>query len=507
VDKSLLQPADSAGATPRYRMLETIREFGLERMATRGEVGRIRLSHAQHFAALVAEADPHLRRAEQLEWMAVLITERDNILAALKYLGDDGRADDAIRLVNLMGWYWMTIGSHSEIVTWVTFALAIDGDTDPGQRLLAEAFLAISGVAWHVKGRDDEVAAGLEQLATIGERMADTPPNPPMMLSLIAPVIAMFVGDRERVGPLTERALQHEDPWIAAAVLTFRASMAENDGDVANMRADAEMSLAAFRELGERWGMANSLQMLGQLELMEGNLSAAAAAYREALDLATAIDGREDVAMMRMRLAHILTRQGDTAAARDYLALGRQAAALSGSPIEVLFTHVVEVEIARGAADLVTARSLGDHAIERLLELPAAHPVRSHGLAMVLATAAKIDLADGAVAAARQQLGDAFEMAVETKDMPIVAMVGVAVAMLAVADGRLEDAAEIVGAAARLRGAEDMSEPDVAGLDAALGGLSNGRYAANYASAKQLDRDAAIARINPASLTVERSAS
>jgi predicted ATPase/DNA-binding SARP family transcriptional activator len=504
VDKSLLQLVASAGTSPRYRMLETIREFGLERMAERGEVGRIRLAHAQHFAALVAEADPHLRREEQLEWMALLSTERDNILAAVKYFGDDSRADEAITLVNLLGWYWMTVGSHSEIVTWMSYALAVDGDADPGGRLMSEAFLAISAVAWDVKGTHDEVAAGLEQLTSISERMADAPPDSPKMLALLAPVVAMFVGDRDQVGPLTERAMNHEDPWIAAAVRTFRASMSENDGDVEAMRVDAEISLAAFRTLGERWGMANSLQLLGELELVEGNLPAAAAAYGEALELAAAIGGRDDVALMRMRLADILTRQGDPAAARGHIDLARVAAVQTGSPFEVLFTHIVEVNIARDNGDLAAARRLGDDAIARLRELPAVHPVQGHGLALILSAAAKIELDDGEVVAARRYVEEAYEMAVGTKDLPIVAMVGVAVAMLAVASERLADAAEILGAAAKLRGAEDPTEPDIVRMNERLAGLLDGPYAADYAKARRLERDAAIARLNPASLTDEQ---
>jgi predicted ATPase len=500
VDKSLLQVVPSADDAPRYRMLETIREFGLERMADRGEVAEVRLAHAQHFAALTAEADPHLRAREQLEWMAILEIERDNILAALKYFGDVGRASDAIDLVNLLGWYWMTIGNHGEIVTWVTFALEIDGDSDPIKRLMAEAFLATNAVAWDTNRTHREVEAGLNQLATLGARMADAPPDAPKMLTLIAPIVAMFVGDSELIGPLTEKAIQHEDPWIAAVVRTFRASLAENEGDVESMRIDAETSLAVFRELGERWGMANTLQVLGQLELMEGNLGAAAAAYSEAVELATAIGSREDVAMMRLHLSDILTRQGDLPAAFQQAELAREAAAQSGSPLEVMFTSIVEVEIARTTGDLDTARRLGAEAIELLRELPDVPPIQGHGLAVILSSIAKIELDSGQPVRARQHLDEAYSVALRTKDMPIVAMVGVAIAMLAAQSGQLAEAAEILGAAARLRGADDATHYDVLRLAREVGGLTDGPHSATYLKGKTLQRDEAIARIDPATL-------
>ncbi|HZM67370.1 MAG TPA: hypothetical protein VFC16_13850, partial [Nakamurella sp.] len=90
VDKSLLQPA---GGGLRYRMLETIREYGVERLAERAELDDARLRHARYFAALTADLDPVLRTRDQLAALEVIRVERDNILGALRYLGDCGRRD------------------------------------------------------------------------------------------------------------------------------------------------------------------------------------------------------------------------------------------------------------------------------------------------------------------------------------------------------------------------------------------------------------------------------
>jgi ATP/maltotriose-dependent transcriptional regulator MalT len=365
---------------------------------------------------------------------------------------------------------------------------------------MSEAFLAINAGAWTVQGSPGEVEASLKALAMINERMADLPPDAPKMMILLAPVVAMFVGDDARAGALTNRALQHEDPWIAAAVRTFRAAMAENLGDAAAMRVDAETALAAFRALGERWGMTNSLQVLGQLEVVEGNLAAAAAAYREGLELASAIGSREDIAMMRLRLADILTRMGEVEESARQAELARAAAELSGSPIEVLFTRIFRVEIARSSGDLETAGRLRDEAILALREMPTAHPVQGHGLAVILSSAAKIDLDVGDLNAARVRLDEAYEVAITTKDMSVVAMVGVAVAMLAAAEDQPAAAAEILGATAQIRGAEDATQLDIVALDARLGGLNDGQYAANYAKGKALAREGAVARVDPATI-------
>jgi predicted ATPase/DNA-binding SARP family transcriptional activator len=497
VDKSLLQTTTSHDATPRYRTLETIREFGLERMTERGEVSQVRLAHAEWFAALVAEADPHLRRAEQLTWMAILETERDNILAAVRFLSDDGRAEAAIDLVTTLGWYWMTIGSHGEIVMWVTVALGAEGTVPPAKRLTAEALLAINHVAWNTHASPSDVEAGMVYLSDVADRLVDPPTDAPKILTLLAPVVAMFTERTEPLPQLLTHALAHDDPWIVAAVRTFRASMAENDGNVVAMRADTESSLATFRELGERWGMANSLQVLGQLELMEGNLEAAAAAYQEGIGHAAAIGGREDVAMMRVRLADILTRLGDSDGALTQAELAREDAVLSSSPLEALFIDLVDVEIARSSGRTTAARELRTDVVNKLRELPSAHPMQSHGLAMVLCTAAKLDLADDDLEAAYVNLVESYELAVRSKDMPILASVGVGVAMLAAAGGELEMAAALLGAAAQVRGAQDATQPDIVGLTETLGNLRSGPHSTSYAAAETLPRAEAIAALDP----------
>jgi tetratricopeptide (TPR) repeat protein len=394
VEKSLLQTAKSTSTTPRYRMLETIREFGMEQMAASGEVADVRLAHATYFKNLVDEADRYVRTAEQLPWLRLLEAERDNVLAALKYFGDVGRVPDVMNLVSKLGWHWMTNGNHVDIVTWVTFALSVEGDVDPVDRLIAEAFLAVNTVAWNVRVATDEIEAGLARLKALSievTALVDSGKAPPMMF-LLAPIIAMFSDDIPTAERLTEKAIDSDDPWLAAAIRTFRAAIAENTGDVARMRVDGEIALAKFRELGERWGLANSLQLIGQIELMEGNIEAAAAAYEEALEHAITIGSGEDVATMRLRLADILTRLGDVEGAKRHAVLGREAADLAGSPGEALFMSMIEVEIARAQGEYAAAKALCDQTMEVMRGFPYVHPIKSHGIAVILASAAKIEI-------------------------------------------------------------------------------------------------------------------
>jgi tetratricopeptide (TPR) repeat protein len=433
----------------------------------------------------------------------MLGTERDNILAAIKYLGDVGRAEQSLDLVGMLGWHWMTVGNHGEIITWLSFALDVPGDVPPDKRLLAEAFLAVNLIGWTLQSGEEGLAARkhrLEELARDVATLLDGGDAPPMM-TLLGPIVAMFAEQIELADRLTTSALSHGDPWIAAAARIFRAAMAENAGDIVRMREDASLALAAFRDLGERWGLTNSLQVLGQIELLDGHLDAAAAAYREALDLAVEMGSNEDVATMRLRLADILTRTGDLEGALAQARLGREVAGIAGSALESMFMSWVDVEVARSIDDLGQASRACDAAVRALRELPASHPLHSHGLAVVLATAAKVELDLGHdIAAAWPLLDESYDLALQTKDMPILAATGVALAMTLHSAASDELAAEVLGAAARLRGADDWTQLDVVRMTEDLGDLLSGPYAVPYARGRAMVREAAIARLDPRSV-------
>ncbi len=495
VDKSLLQ--ESGG---RYRMLETIREYGQERLAERGELTAIREAHARYFAALVKEAEPHLRRREQLAWIARLDAERDNILAALRHLGDRGDAQAALELAAAMGWYWSLLGSHAEALTWITFALDVPGEATPQVRALAEAIQVMNSASTPASMMSEDVAAGLARVADLDARLARIDTDEVPLLALLRPVMALFANDFDRAEQLIVEGLDHADPWIAGALRSFRAALAENNGDVDTMRVEAGRAVAEFRELGERWGLANSLQMLGMLKTMDGDLDGAIATFEEALSLVREMGAREDQALMEVRLADVWIRKGDLETAREHVRRAQQMSEETGSTMEALFAGSVLAECARFAGDLGEARRIVDESTRRLQQIPVIHPIQGHARALTLSIAGKQDLADARPDEAADHLRAAYEAAVGTTDMPIVAAVGIAVADLAGHTGRAGDAAQMLGAAARLRGAPDRTHLDVKRLTASLRSTLGPAFDVEYARGRALDRDAAIARLDPASL-------
>ena len=142
VDKSLLQVVQ--GPTLRYRMLETIREYGVERLAERGEVEAARTSHGRYFAALAGRLEPVLRSREQLQAMRTVADEHDNTVAALRFLGESGDLDRAVEMALAQIWHWSATGSDNEIVTWMEFLLGLPGGPEHRWAPLMKASRAVS---------------------------------------------------------------------------------------------------------------------------------------------------------------------------------------------------------------------------------------------------------------------------------------------------------------------------------------------------------------------------
>ena len=125
-EKSLLLTEGSSA--PRYRMIDTIKEYAGHRLAEAGESDLARHAHLAYFTGLTETADPHLRRAGQLEWLATLEAEHDNISSAMRGALAAGEAHAAMQLAAGAGWYWWFGGHKAEGIELLTAATTIPGE-------------------------------------------------------------------------------------------------------------------------------------------------------------------------------------------------------------------------------------------------------------------------------------------------------------------------------------------------------------------------------------------
>jgi tetratricopeptide (TPR) repeat protein len=418
------------------------------------------------------------------------------VVAALGAYCDAGDASGALSIAVPSASLAMQLGDHADAVGWLESALAVPGEVDPELHAVASALHVV-----HLAASDVDTALEQDHLALLDEaavhlQSIDVARYP--MVAILQPVVAMFRHDPD-LDRIVDEALNSPDPWVAAVARLLRSGLADNSGDPVAMQHHAELALAQFRVLGDRWGISSALCAVAQQHTYAGDHDRAAAEYAEAIELIREIGSTEDESRALIWLADLRFRQGDVDAARR---TARHAVALtdaSGSPVQRTFTLAVAANVERLAGDLTRARELQQQVLGWLDRMPSGHPAMRHGEAMARGIASGIDLASGDIAAAQSGAASAFEAALGTEDLPVVAAIGVVIADVALAVGLDVTAAEALGASTALRGTPDPTGPDIARLSAVLRDrLGNAGLADAMARSEALDRESAIERLQSA---------
>jgi predicted ATPase/DNA-binding SARP family transcriptional activator len=492
VDKSLLQPASEG---TRLRMLETIREFGSERLAARGEVPELRRRHAAYYSDLMASVAPKLVTRDQLTWLRVIEAERDNILAALHYWCDTGDAERALSLAVSASTLALLLGNNADMAAWIGEALAVAGPADPELRTIAEALYVVnSAVGTGEPSRDD----GMASFAELSDRVDSLDIGRYPLVGLIRPVFAMFSHDQERLQRYLDEAFASPDEWLVAATWMVSASVAENDGDLPRMRAAGARALELFRSLGERWGLSGALRIAGELRVLDGDLDGAAAAYEEAVAVLQEMGSTDDEMHLELQLASLAIRRGDIDAARSvFEAAWERMDSEAGSMEQAMVAIWCGMfEATDGSVD--QAREMHRIAELRLARVGPQIPVRNHMAGLLGALGVLIALADGDPELARARAKAAYQSAVAARDMPLLSAVAGPLALYAAERGEPERAARMLGAADSARGTPDPTDPMTVRLTVRLSAeLGVDRFAQARASGRGLPRPEAIALLDP----------
>jgi predicted ATPase len=509
VDRSLLQLVPGG----RYRMLETIREYGIERLAEQGVLAAVRDVAARHLAVLAAGYDARLRTSAQMEALRAMRAEYDNTLAALRHFCDVGDARAAVSLALDLCWYWQMFGRHADAFYWLSAALSVPGDVDRVAADCAEAVLVLNRTGTEPGLMTETAAQRRDRVRGLADRLA-AHPEIPGPAGAITAFILYFAGDNELAEQRVNRLVDGPDRWLSAMAHMMRAQIAENNGDVAQVARDAAAALDGFRALGDRWGQATVLPLRALIRQYDGDLDGALGDLRAARALAAEF-GSLDIAdeiFIDLRWADLHMRRGEPDEARAALEQARARAGRSGSGEMQLLVDALEAgmmiwlgELDRASELIGRASSglgLGDDENEMRLLLGG-----DHGFAIVGAVRASLAVRQGDPEAAEKALSTAYPAAVQTQDMPILALVAVAAAGLALLRGLPREAAALLGAAARLRGAHDHTALDVMTVStAARAALGEEGFGEAYTAGWSLEATAAQSLIDPARLALESGA-
>ena len=313
VDKSLVRQ-DALSGEPRFSMLETIREFGLEQLEATGELAAASARHAATFLELAEVAEPHLRAAGQSEWLPRLELEHDNLRAALAWsLRGGGDPVVGARLVAALWWFWYVHGHLTEGRAWLEEALPA---ATSELRLRA---LDGAGSLAHAQGDYDRATERYGELLRLAREAGDVY-GAARGLGCLG-LVAQYRGDDARMAALHEEALplfrQLGDRWNVAWSLGFLGAAAHRAGDDARAVALHEESLALLRGVGDGWGMARALYNLGLIAQELGAYGRAAALHEEGLSLARGLGDKRRIARQYGCLAQVARARGELAAALD----------------------------------------------------------------------------------------------------------------------------------------------------------------------------------------------
>ncbi|MFB8392600.1 BTAD domain-containing putative transcriptional regulator [Streptomyces yangpuensis] len=463
----------------RLRMFETVRAFCAERLAESGEEQGFRRAHAGYFLTLAETAEPYLRRTEQVEWLTRLAAEQDNFQAALRWsVGADVTL--ALRLVAELTWYWWLRGLHGETAPLAARLLTETGD-EPPAGLDEEYILCVLNA--HMAHGDSVAAESRLDRAESVLLGIDRPLRRPILTVLWA-----TVSGPGRANDITRRKQIGTDPWPRAVSRMGSGFQPWFEGRPDEAEEAFATALAEFRETGDRWGMANSLDPLAMFAGWRGDRDLALARLDEALTMVGELRAPEETADLLRRRADTLLYGGDLEQARAHYERAAELAGRLGIPDKAAAAR----------------RGLGD--VARLSGRPQeAREQYERALATVADnwnSAAEIQLIFtglGRTAEAgqcREEARDWHEkaLAIALKRTPAdLAYAAEGLAGLAALEGDGERAALLLGAGVALRGTALAGDPDAARIEAAARALTGeDAYARAYRRGLGLGHDQAL---------------
>jgi predicted ATPase/DNA-binding winged helix-turn-helix (wHTH) protein len=371
VDKSLILQVDRGADEPRFAMLETIREYCLERLDESAEALAARRAHAAYCLVLAEEGNPELTETDRARWLARCDLEHDNFGAALDWLVQTSDVEWAFRLCLALFRFWDMREHLAEGRARLETMLLISGSEYAKERSKAAQYLCALTTAQgdsfaaarfgeqslsicQELGDQWGVAVSLNTLALVAGDLGDYAAaqsyfeealscwrcfNDPVAVARCLHNLANLVkirGDYSRaravLGEATEIFVDSGDRIGAAWCLSQQGDIAREQGEVAAARDLYQQALFAFRHAGDRWGIARSLTDIGYIACEQGDHAAAHAAYREGLEIFASLGHKRGIARSLEGFACSAWEQGDPARALVIAAAAAHLRETLGAP-------------------------------------------------------------------------------------------------------------------------------------------------------------------------------
>ncbi len=372
VDKSLVV-METRAEEARYRLLETVRQYGLDRLAEAREDADTQRRHLNWYMGLAEQADPKLRGSEQQVWLERLEIEHDNLRAALeRSTREAGDAETGLRLAGALYFFWFMHGHESEGRQWLEKVLSRGADASGSARAKALCGVGIlarrqsdykraggslqeSLVLFRESGDRWGIGLSLHHLAHVAEELGDYNKAMALYEESLVPfreagnkwgVAASLTcageamqrrGDYSGATPLFQESMtlcrEIGDKWLLAYPVRNLGTVAAYKGDYGMATAFLEESLAIGQGTGDKWGMAYSQSTLGNVAFNQGNYERAMALLKESLVLRREVGSKQGVAECLERLAGVAGAQGQSERAARLFGAAEALRVSIGAPL------------------------------------------------------------------------------------------------------------------------------------------------------------------------------
>ena len=316
VDKSLvIVEAGSEFSGTRYRLLETIRQYALEKLVAAGEASSIRDDHLDFFLNVAEKSEPHMGHESGI-WINRLDKDLDNIRAAMEWSTNSGKAAVALRMAGSLVYFWFYWFAHGNLLSEWQHRIQLALSRPEGmERTLARA-KALNGLGFlywadmHPTDRRVE----LEEALSIGRELED-PWNTATALRYLG-LIASMQGNYVEARSFLEQSLKisrtmgPEGNSGVSWTLTFLGDVALNQNELKEARSIFEAAVAILREIGDKNLLAYPVRRLGLLAWREKDFERAILLCQESLSLNLELGDPRGVLACLAGFADIAVTQG-----------------------------------------------------------------------------------------------------------------------------------------------------------------------------------------------------
>ncbi len=310
VDRSLVIKEQDDGEV-RYRLLETVRQYGRDKLLASGEDATIRRRHRDWYLQLAERAEPELQGPDQAVWLDRLEAEHDNLRAALEWSKkDEGGAEPGLRLAAALGHFWFVRGYLTEGRTWLEGMLAARGSATASTRV--KALNGAGFLAW-LQWDYERAAVQCEESLALSRTLQDKRALASSLNTL--GLAATYLGDYSRARQLLAEGLalskELEDTWSTALSLHHLGYVAWRQGDYEPATSLLEQTLAHFRDRGDKTGIGSTQHVLGLVARSQADYARAVALHQESQALFREQRDPGGIAASQNSLGMIARAQGD----------------------------------------------------------------------------------------------------------------------------------------------------------------------------------------------------